>query len=178
MLGTILLLLISFLIGLPFYWLYKFIFKKKKIDIINEAKIAEINSETKIQDSISERKYLFMEDYKMWKGLSISEKKDRLTDIQVIFDYGKELITKEMIKKGFQSGSKIIDIKYFSGLSEFGSGIISFLIQHEEGGEIRELSIRLNLKDMEFIATRNSFYSNGKEKYWYLKDKNKDLMKI
>jgi hypothetical protein len=31
---------------------------------------------------------------------------------------------------------------------------------------------------MEFIATRNGFHSNGKEKYWYLKDKNKDLMKI
>ena len=178
MLGIILFLLISFLIGLPFYWLYKLIFKKKKIDINKEPKVAENKSETKITDLISQRKYLFMEDYKMWKGLSISEKKDRLTDIQVIFDYGKDLITKEMIKKGFQSGSKIIDIKYFSGLSEFGSGIISFLIQHEEGGEIRELTIRLNLKDMEFIATRNSFYSNGKEKYWYLKDKNKDLMKI
>ena len=178
MLGIILFLLISFLIGLPFYWLYKLIIKKKKIDINKEPKVAENKSETKIIDLNSERKYLFMEDYKMWKGLSISEKEDRLTDIQVIFDYGKDLITKEMIKKGFQSGSKIIDIKYFSGLSEFGSGIISFLIQHEEGGEIRELTIRLNLKDMEFIATRNSFYSNGKEKYWYLKDKNKDLMKI
>ncbi|TXD48111.1 hypothetical protein [Polaribacter sp. IC063] len=178
MLGIILFLLISFLIGLPFYWLYKLIFKKKKIDVNKEPKIAENKSETKVSDLIAERKYLFMEDYKMWKGLSESEKKDRLTDIQVIFDYGKDLITKEMIKKGFQSGSKIIDIKYFSGLSEFGSGIVSFLIQHEEGGEIRELSIRINLKDMEFIATRNGFYSNGKEKYWYLKDKNKDLMKI
>src|SRR5690554_6851342 len=137
MLGIILFLLISFLIGLPFYWLYKLIFKKKKIDINKEPKVAENKSETKITDLISQRKYLFMEDYKMWKGLSISEKKDRLTDIQVIFDYGKDLITKEMIKKGFQSGSKIIDIKYFSGLSEFGSGIISFLIQHEEGGDIR-----------------------------------------
>lgn len=80
-----------------------------------------------------------MEDYRMWKGLSESEKKDRLTDIQVIFDYGKDLITEEMIKKGFQSGSKIIDIKYFSGLSEFGSGIVSFLIQHENGGENKRI---------------------------------------
>ena len=114
----------------------------------------------------------------MRKGLSESEKKDRLTDIQVIFDYGKDLITKEMIKKGFQSGSKIIDIKYFSGLSEFGSGIVSFLIQHENGGEIRELSILLNLKNMEFTATRNGFYSTGKEKYWYLENKEKSLMQI
>jgi hypothetical protein len=178
MLGIFLILLILFLIGLPFYWLYKLIFKKKKIEVSKKSKAAENKSETKISDLIAERKYLFMEDYKMWKGLSESEKKDRLTDIQVIFDYGKDLITKEMIKKEFQSGSKITDIKYFSGLSEFGSGIISFLIQHEEGGEIRELSLRINLKDMEFIATGNAFYSNGKEKYRYLKDKNKDLMKI
>ncbi len=178
MLGIFLILLILFLIGLPFYWLYKLIFKKKKTEVSKKTKIAENKPETKISDLIAERKYLFMEDYKMWKGLSESDKKDRLTDIQVIFDYGKDLITKEMIKKGFQSGSKIIDIKYFSGLSEFGSGIISFLIQHEEGGEIRELSIRINLKDMEFIANRNAFYSNGKEKYWYLKDKDKALMKI
>ncbi|NRR93574.1 hypothetical protein HSX10_18545 [Winogradskyella undariae] len=178
MLGIFLILLILFLIGLPFYWLYKLIFKKEKIEVIKEPKIAENKSETQVSDLITERKFLFMEDYKMWKGLSESEKKDRLTDIKVIFDYGKDLITKEMIKKGFQSGSKIIDIKYFSGLSEFGSGIISFLIQHEEGGEIRALTLRIDLKGMKFTATMNAFHSNGKEKYWYLKDKNKDLMQI
>ena len=178
MLGIFLILLILFLIGLPFYWIYKLIFNKKKNKVIKKPKIAENESETLVSDLITKRKFLFMEDYRMWKGLSESEKKDRLTDIQVIFDYGKDLITKEMIKKGFQSGSKIIDIKYFSGLSEFGSGIVSFLIQHENGGEIRELSILLNLKNMEFTATRNGFYSTGKEKYWYLENKEKSLMQI
>ena len=178
MFGILLILLILFLIGLPFYWFYKLIFKKKKTEISKEQEIPKIKPEFEASNLITSRKFLFMEDYRMWKNLTESEKKERLTDIQVIFDYGKDHITKEMIKKGFKAGSKIIDIKYFSGLSEFGSGIISFLIQHEEGGEIRELSIRINLKDMKFIATRNAFYSNGKEKYWYLKDKNKDLMKI
>ena len=83
-----------------------------------------------------------------------------------------------MIKKGFQPGSKIIDIKYFSGLSEFGSGIISYLIQHESGGEIRSLSINLNMDKMTFIPTNNHYHSNGKEKYWYLKGKEKVLMRI
>ncbi len=114
----------------------------------------------------------------MWKGLSDSEGKDRLKDIQVIFDYGKDHITKAMIKKGFQPGSKIIDIKYFTGLNEFGFTIASFLIQHEDGGEIRALSINIDMDKMKFTPTNNHFHSNGKEKYWYLKDKNKDLMKI
>jgi len=178
MLGIFIILLTLFLIGLPFYWLYKLIFKKKKITVSKEQKNTLNKSETKVSDLFVNRKFLFMEDYNMWKGLTESEKKDRLTDIQVIFDYGKDLITKEMIKKGFLSGSKIIDIKYFSGLSEFGSAIVSFLIQHEERGEIRALSIRVDLKKMEFIASNSSFHSTGKEKYWYLRDKEKDLMKI
>lgn len=178
MLGIFLILLILFLIGLPFYWLYKLIFKKKKININKEPRIAKNKSETKDSDSIAERKFLFMEDYRMWKGLSDSEKKDRLKDIQVIFDYGKDHITKAMIKKGFQPGSKIIDIKYFTGLNEFGFTIASFLIQHEDGGEIRALSINIDMDKMKFTPTNNHFHSNGKEKYWYLKDKNKDLMKI
>lgn len=171
MLGIFLFLLISFLIGLPIYWLFKLVFKKKTINFSKDPEIEEIKVENKFSDLIAEPKFLFMEDHRMWIGLSESEKKDRLTDIKVIFDYGKDLITKEMIKKGFQSGSKIIDIKYFSGLSEFASGIVSYLIQHKEGGEIRELAIRINLKDMEFIATSNRFHSTGKEKYWYLKNK-------
>ena len=178
MFGIILFLLISFLIGLPFYWLYKLIFKKKKINVSKELEIAKNESEVENSDLIAERKYLFMEDYRMWKGLSDSEKKERLQDIQVIFDYGKDHITKAMIKKGFQPGSKIIDIKYFTGLNEFGFTIASFLIQHENGGEIRALSINIDMDKMEFTPTNNHFYSNGKEKYWYLKDKNKDIMKI
>lgn len=178
MLEIILFLLILFLIGLPFYWLYKLIFKKKKLDTHKESKIAENKTEIEVSDLIANRKFLFMEDYRMWKNLTESQKKERLTDIQVIFDYGKDHITKEMIKKGFQPGSKIIDIKYFTGLNEFGFTIASFLIQHESGGEIRALSINIDMNKMKFTATNNHFYSNGKEKYWYLKDKNKDLMQI
>lgn len=178
MLGILLILLILFLIGLPFYWLYKLIFKKKKPEKNQEQKIPENKSEFEITDLITGRKFLFMEDYRMWKRLSDSEKKDRLQDIQVIFDYGKDHITKAMIKKGFQPGSKIIDIKYFTGLNEFGFTIATFLIQHENGGEIRALSININMDKMTFTPTNNHFHSNGKEKYWYLKDKKKDLMKI
>lgn len=178
MLGILLILLILFLVGLPFYWLYKLIFKKKKINAVKKTTNPEDKSEFIVSDLIANRKFLFMEDYRMWKSLTESEKKERLTDIQVIFDYGKDLITKEMIKKGFQTGSKIIDIKYFTGLNEFGFTIASFLIQHENGGEIRALSINIDMDKMKFTATNNHFYSNGKEKYWYLKDKNKDLMRI
>ena len=178
MLGIFLILLILFLIGLPFYWLYKLIFKKKKLNVIKKTPNPEDKSEFVVSDLIANRKFLFMEDYRMWKSLSESEKKERLTDIQVIFDYGKDLITKEMIKKGFQTGSKIIDIKYFTGLNEFGFTIASFLIQHENGGEIRALSINIDMDKMKFTATNNHFHNNGKEKYWYLKDKNNDLMRI
>lgn len=175
MLGIFLILLILFLIGLPFYWLYKLIFKKKKLNDIKKIPNPEDKSEFMVSDLIANRQFLFMEDYRMWKSLSESEKKERLTDIQVIFDYGKDLITKEMIKKGFQTGSKIIDIKYFTGLNEFGFTIASFLIQHENGGEIRALSINIDMDKMKFTATNNYFHSNGKDKYWYLKDKNKEL---
>ncbi len=175
MLGIFLILLILFLIGLPFYWLYKLIFKKKKLNDIKKIPNPEDKSEFMVSDLIANRQFLFMEDYRMWKSLSESEKKERLTDIQVIFDYGKDLITKEMIKKGFQTGSKIIDIKYFTGLNEFGFTIASFLIQPENGGEIRALSINIDMDKMKFTATNNYFHSNGKDKYWYLKDKNKEL---
>ncbi len=178
MLGILLILLILFLIGLPFYWFYKLIFKKKKLDSNEKQRIHESKSENDVSNLITNRKFLFMDDYRMWKSLSESEKKERLNDIQVIFDYGKDHITKAMIKKGFQPGSKIIDIKYFTGLNEFGFTIASFLIQHENGGEIRALSINIDMDKMKFTPTNNHFYSNGKEKYWYLKNKNKDLMKI
>ena len=79
MLGIFLILLILFLIGLPFYWIYKLIFNKKKPKVIKKPKIAENESETLVSDLITKRKFLFMEDYRMWKGLSESEKKDRLT---------------------------------------------------------------------------------------------------
>jgi hypothetical protein len=178
MLEIILFFLITSLIGLPFYWLYKIILKKNKITLDENQKNAESITGSEISDLIVQRQYLFMEDYEMWQSLSDSEKKDRLKDIQVIFDYGKNQITRAMIEKGFQPGSKIIDIKYFTGLSQFGTTISSFLIQHEDGGEIRELTINIDMDKMKFIPIKNHFYSNGKEKYWYLKDKNKELMKM
>ena len=159
-------------------WLYKLIFKSGKSKTNHQN---EDHSKTKHVghvNSFANQQFKFMEDYRMWKNLSVNEKNSRLTDIKVIFDYGKEHIKKAMIKKGFKSGSKIIDISYFCGLNEFGSAIIHFLIQHENGGEIRELSININMDKMEFIPTCNLFYSNGKEKYWYLKGKNKDIMNL
>lgn len=178
MTGILLILLILFLIGLPFYWIYKLIFKRKKVTKNDPYNVVKDKSEFEPSELIKKTEFMFMNDYRMWKNLSESEKKERLTDIQVIFDYGKDLIKREMIKKGFEPGSKIIDIKYFTGLNEFGFTIATFLIQHENGGEIRALTINIDMNKMKFTATNNHFFSNGKEKYWYLKDKKKNLMKI
>ena len=76
MLGIFLILLILFLIGLPFYWLYKLIFKKKKLNVIKKTPNPEDKSEFVVSDLIANRKFLFMEDYRMWKSLSESEKKE------------------------------------------------------------------------------------------------------
>src|SRR5690606_15047697 len=169
-----LILIILFLIGLPLHRMSK----KEKTEMSKEQETQKIKSQFEISSLIANRKFLFMEDYRMWKSLTEPERKERLTDIQVIFDHGKDLLTKEMIKQGFQTGSKIIDIKYFTGLNEFGFTITSFLIQHENGGEIRALTVNIDMDKMIFTATNNRFHSNGKEKYWYLKDMNKDLMQI
>lgn len=177
MTGILLILIILLLIGLPLYWIYKLIFKKKRVYYNDRQYISEKKSEFEPSNLIKKNKFLFMDDYRMWKSLSESEKKERLTDIQVIFDYGKDHIKREMIKKGFKPGSKIIDIKYFTGLNEFGFTIITFLIQHENGEEIRALTINIDLDKMKFTATNNRFYSTGKEKYHYLKNK-KNLMNI
>lgn len=166
-----------FLIGLPFYLIYKLIFKKKEIINTHEQNISEKILEFAPPELIEKPEYLFMSDPVMWKRLSETERQERLTDIQVIFDYGKDHIKREMIKKGFSPGSKIIDIKRFTGLNEFGFTITTFLIQHENGGEIRALSININLDKMKFTATNNHFHSTGKEKYHYLKNK-KNLMEI
>ncbi|MCX7549165.1 hypothetical protein OS188_14505 [Xanthomarina sp. F1114] len=180
MIEILLILLILFFMGLPFYWIYKLVFKKKKIIKADKQNTEEKKSESEFEPSelIKKADFMFMQDYRMWKNLSESKKKERLTDIQVIFDYGKDHLKREMIKKGFEPGSKIIDIKYFTGLNEFGFTIATFLIQHEKGGEIRALTVNIDMDKMNFTATNNHFFSNGKEKYWYLKEKKKDLMKI
>lgn len=179
MTGILLILLILCFIGLPLYWIYKLIFKKKKNIKTDKQNVQKKESDSEFEPSelIKKTDFMFMEDYRMWKNLSESEKKERLTDIQVIFDYGKDHITREMIKKEFQPGSKIIDIKYFTGLSEHGFTITTFIIQHKDGGEIRALTMNIDLKKMEFKATRNAYFSSGKEKYYYLKDR-ESLMKI
>lgn len=115
-----------------------------------------------------------MENYQQWKFLKPEEKQIRLMDIQVIFSEAKDLIKEEMIRQGFKPGSKIIDISYFTGLNEFGFTIASFLIQHESGGEIRELTLRIDLEKMKVSSQRNTFFRTGKERYHYLK-KNKEL---
>ncbi len=173
----LLILLILFFIGLPFYLIYKWIFKKKKGKKTDKQNIHKIESQFEPSELIKKPDYMFMEDYRMWKSLSETEKNERLTDIQVIFDYGKDLIKKEMIKKEFQPGSKIIDIKYFTGLSEHGFTITTFIIQHKDGGEIRALTMNIDLGKMEFKATRNAYFSSGKERYYYLKDR-ESLMNI
>lgn len=113
--------------------------------------------------------FKFMEDGKQWKWLSPDEKQIRLMDIEVIFREAKDLIKREMIAQGFKTGSKVIDISYFTGLNENGYALPTFLIQHESGGEIRALSLRIDLARMTISTHMNHFYSNGKERYWYLK---------
>ena len=73
--------------------------------------------------------------------------------------------------------TKIIDVKYFSGLTEHGFTIIGFLLQHEEGGEIRDVTMEINLAKMEFVIKRNSYFSSGKEPYYYLKKGNSIIKK-
>ncbi|MBV7269576.1 MULTISPECIES: hypothetical protein [Flavobacteriaceae] len=177
MTGILLILLILFFLGLPFYWIYKLISKKKKGNKTNVQNLSKDESKFEASDLIRKTKFMFMDDYRMWTKLSEAERKERLNDIQVIFDYGKDHITREMIKKGFEPGSKIIDIKYFTGLSEHGFTISTFIIQHKDGGEIRALTMNIDLKKMEFKATRNAYFSSGKEKYYYLKDR-ENLMEI
>jgi len=115
-----------------------------------------------------------MERWNQWKSLSPEEKGVRLMDIEVIFREAKDLMIELMIEKGFKPGSKIIDITYFSGLNEFGFAIASFLVQHETGGEIRQLTMNIDLERMKITSNKNHFYSTGKERYHYLK-RNKGL---
>ena len=110
-----------------------------------------------------------MERWKQWKDLSPEEKGIRLNDIEVIFTEAKDLMKEVMIQKGFKPGTKIIDITYFTGLNEHGFTIASFLVQHEGVGEIRELTMNIDLKRMEITSNKNHFYSTGKERYDYLK---------
>jgi len=177
MTGFLIIIIILFFTSLVFHWIYKRVFKKKKVNKTENKVIFEKQSEFKPSELIKKKDFMFMKDYRMWRSLSEAEKQERLTDIQVIFDYGKDHIKREMIKKDFKPGSKIIDIKYFTGLNEFGFTIITFLIQHEKGGEIRALTINIDLDKMKFTGTNNLFFSTGKEKYHYLKNK-KNLMKI
>lgn len=173
----LLLILLFFLliVGLPFVLLYKWINKKKNPEKKEEIENSHIN--LLINSDDEQVQYSFMKDYKMWKNLSIKERKERLEDIDVVFREGKNSIKKEMISQGFKPGSKIIDIKYFSGLTEHGFTIIGLLIQNEVGGEIRELVLDIDLAKMDFRTSRNLYHSSGKERYYYLKNR-KDLMQL
>ena len=177
-------LLFFFIVGLPFVLIYRWIKNSKKRKIASNLK--KIDTDINLLDILitglekvqsENEKFSFMKDYQMWQNLSEEEKKERLMDIDIILKEGNEGIKKEMIKQGFPIGSKIIDINYFSGLSEHGTAIIGFIIQHETGGEIREVSINIDLAKMEFTTTRNSYKSSGKERYYYLK-KRKGLIKV
>lgn len=171
-------LVILFFIGLPFVLLYRWIYssKKRKSHTIIEKELS-FRTDYKTVNEQQQNTYKFMDDYRMWRNLNPEEKQIRLTDIEVIFNEGKDLIKREMIRKGFPPGSKIIDITYFTGLNEFGFTIATFLIQHESGGEIRALTFNIDLAKMNIRATNNHFYSTGKERYHYLK-KEKGLMNI
>jgi len=169
-----------FIIGLPFVLIYRLIVNRKKRKI--DTKIKNIDSQLEYIENLekveSENiKFSFMKDYDMWQKLTEKEKEERLMDIQVILNEGNNGIKKEMIRQGFPIGSKIIDISYFTGLSEHGFTITHFIIQHEKGGEIRELGINIDLAKMKFITTSNSYKSSGKERYYYLK-KRKGLMNL
>lgn len=93
MTGILLILLILFFLGLPFYWIYKLISKKKKGNKTNVQNILKDESKFEASDLIKKTKFTFMDDYRMWTKLSEAERKERLNDIQVIFDYGKDHIT-------------------------------------------------------------------------------------
>ncbi|MFV5701059.1 hypothetical protein ACM55F_04215 [Flavobacterium sp. XS2P12] len=169
-------LIILFLIGLPFVLVYRLIIKlyggkKPKKGIEN------FESNFKFEKTNLIIEYAFMKDYGMWINLKEEERKERLMDIDVIFRETKDLLKKEMINQGFKIGSKIIDIKYFTGLSEYGHTITGFLIQNENGGEIRELTVQIDLEKMKLNTIRNSYHSSGKERYFYLKNR-KGLIEI
>lgn len=169
-----------FIIGLPFVLIYKLIISRKKLKIDNKLKKINIELEhiANLEKNESENeKFSFMKDYQMWIKLTKKEKEERLTDIDVILKEGNDGIKKEMIQQGFPIGSKIIDISYFTGLSEHGTTITHFIIQHEKGGEIRELGINIDLADNKFVTTSNRYKSSGKERYHYLK-KEKGLINI
>lgn len=169
MLYIFLILIILFIIGLPFVLIFRWLKRKYTQKTFSTTKNTLHNLPLEIENK--EFEYLFMKDYNMWRSLSLEKKKERLMDIEVIFREGKDLIKKEMIKQRFLPGSKIIDIKYFTGLSEHGFTIAGFLIQNEAGGEIRELVINIDLAEMKFVATGNRYHSSGKERYFYLKNR-------
>ena len=175
MLYIFLILIFLFLFGLPFVLIFRWLKRKYAKKTFSASENTQPNLPIEYQNN--EFEYMFMKDFAMWKNLSLEKKQERLMDIDVIFREGKELIKKEMIKQGFLPGSKIIDIKYFTGLSEHGFTITGFLIQNEAGGEIRELVININLAEMKFVATGNRYHSSGKERYFYLKNR-KDLAEI
>lgn len=162
-----------FLICLPLYWIYKLIINLKQKKTTQQF---EENDQINIK-STNHHVFMFMDDYRMWKNLTEEDKKIRLMDLDVILKEGKDELKNEMIRQGFQVGSKIIDVKYFTGLTEHGFTITGFLIQHENGGEIRELTINIDLAQMKFHTTRNSYFNSGRERYYYLK-KRKGLVEI
>ena len=178
-------LLISFFIGYLLILLFKLLFKKQKSKKVasNPDNRIEKNQENEVRfekiDSIRGRSFLFMDRLYNMKT-SETEKQEHLTDLKVIFEHGKDLLKREMIKSGFKAGSKIIDVKKFEGLDENGRTVITVLIQHENGGEIRSLQVGLNLDKMTSWTHEfsNQYHSNGKEKYWYLENKKAGLMKI
>jgi hypothetical protein len=161
-------LIFSFFLGLPFVLLFRWLKRKNKKKTVVTSKNLQYN--LPVENQNNEVGYTFMND-NTWKILSVEKKKEWLMDIEVIFREGKQLIKKEMIKQGFLPGSKIIDISYFTGLSEWGTTITHFLIQNEAGGEIRELSINIDLAEMKFVASGNRYYSSGQERYFYLKNR-------
>lgn len=171
----VLFIIMFFILISPFIILFKWINKTflKKDKYLQRNKIVNYSS----NDFDKKIEYTFMNDYRMWKNLTNEEKESRMKDLEVIFQVGKEHIKKEMITQGFLPGSKIIDIKYFCGLSEHGFTIAGFLIQNENGGEIRELVLDIDLAKMNFRTSRNIYHSSGKEKYYYLKNDN-SLVKI
>ena len=113
--------------------------------------------------------YLFMKDNSLWVFKKEEQKKILLQDLEVLLEHGKEGIKKALIENGFEPGTKIIDIKRFTGLSEHGFTITTFLVQNENGGEIRAVSINIDLGKMTFKVTMNNYFSSGKEPYFYLK---------
>lgn len=115
---------------------------------------------------------LFMSSKNIWGWQQkTDEQKNKLRrDLEVFLEYGENETLMSFLKDYFSIGSKIIDIKWFTGIRTHGSGEIDFLVKKPDN-EIRIWGLHFDLKTSEFKTRKNHFYKSGKEEYYYLKNR-------